>query len=154
MSMAVLDEKTDTAARARPSLYAAIKLARLVLFMKERFKSRIKSRKQPNESLVTCHRDSFKALAFDEISLYGNFRLPTLILGRLLIASIYLARLELVPEAATLCSRNAIIQREQDLSLVYQREFIPLITVERRLTSHATGSSMILIRIPCPVMLL
>lgn len=81
MSMAVLDQKTDTAARARPSLYAAIKLARLVLFMKERFKSRIKSRKQPSEALVTCHRDSFKALAFDEISLYGNFRLPAFVLN-------------------------------------------------------------------------
>ena len=66
--MAVGEDEVTTAPRARPSLYAAIKLARLVLFVKERFKARIKSRRPPTEPSIICHRDSLKARAFEDLS--------------------------------------------------------------------------------------
>ena len=45
--------------RPRPSLHGAIRLTRLVLHVMARFKSRVKSRKQP---------DNLEAQAFEEIS--------------------------------------------------------------------------------------
>lgn len=71
--MAIGNDEATTATQPRPSLYAAIKLARLVLFVKERFKARLKSRRQPTEPSTICHRDSLKVRAFKDVNQYAGF---------------------------------------------------------------------------------
>lgn len=106
------DDEVTTPPRARPSLYAAIKLARLVLFVKERFKARIKSRSPPPEPSMICHRDSFKARAFEDVSQYEKSKDPPCLKPTTKI--VYLVLLKPAPEAAAIISsRGAIIKRDK-----------------------------------------
>lgn len=57
---------TPSAHRVCPSLYAATKLARLVLRVKERLKARMKSRRPPAEASVQRRHDKGNARVLED----------------------------------------------------------------------------------------
>ena len=66
--MTVSDSETSTTQRTRPSFYAAIRLARMILFVKERFKSRIRSRRLLVEARAEFQRRLPRVDAIEKIS--------------------------------------------------------------------------------------
>lgn len=66
--MATLDSGTVANSHAYLSIYAAFRLARILLDVKERLKSRIKARSPPAKPLTVSHRDTFKDNAYEEIT--------------------------------------------------------------------------------------
>jgi hypothetical protein len=57
---------TSSAPQIRPSLYAATRLARLVLQVKERLKARVKSARQPTEPSVVYNRSNVSDRIFKD----------------------------------------------------------------------------------------
>lgn len=71
--MVTLDTGPVATSRAYLSIYAAFRLARILLDVKERFKSRIKARSPPTKVPLTINqRDTFKDDAYEEITRYDQ----------------------------------------------------------------------------------
>lgn len=66
--MAILDSGTEATSHAYLSIYAAFRLARILLDVKERFKSRLKARSLSAKPLTISHRDTFKDNAYEDIT--------------------------------------------------------------------------------------
>lgn len=66
--MATVDGGTVATSRAYLSIYAAFRLARIVLDVKERFKARIKARSPPAKASTVYHPDTFRDNDYGEIT--------------------------------------------------------------------------------------
>lgn len=66
--MAIVDGETMANSHAYHSIYAAFRLARILLNVKERFKARIKARGPPAKALTVNQHDTFKDDEYEEIT--------------------------------------------------------------------------------------
>lgn len=72
--MATLDSETGASSRAYLSIYAAFRLARILLDVKERLKSRIKARSLPAKPSTISRRDTLQDDVYEEITRALNVR--------------------------------------------------------------------------------
>lgn len=66
--MATLDSETGASSRAYLSIYAAFRLARILLDVKERLKSRIKARSLPAKPSTISRRDTSQDDVYEKIT--------------------------------------------------------------------------------------
>lgn len=66
--MATVDGETMADSHAYQSIYAAFRLARILLNVKARFKARIKARGSTANALTVNRRDTFKDDEYEEIT--------------------------------------------------------------------------------------